>query len=199
MLNRLDSTVGQQLISSLTQSVTTTHPWSQLGVLLYFLTVTLFSFATLFYFSMQWLHLATFFVVQVLYFVAIDYTFLTFIISPLASHSRLWLMQFFHYQFVLQYFDICGSFSNNTESTYSHRTTRLSPNAQLSVLPLYFAAGLSPSWGNQLNLLSSKMYPKWPLILGFHLFGKINFLSESELCWRIQFWAQSPPVSSPTS
>ena len=53
MLNRLDSTVGQQLISSLTQSVTTTHPWSQLGVLLYFLTVTLFSFATLFYFSMQ--------------------------------------------------------------------------------------------------------------------------------------------------
>ena len=108
-------------------------------------------------------------------------------------------MHFFHYQFVLHYFDICGSFSNNTESTYSHRTTRLSPNAQLSVLPLYFAAGLSPSWGNQLNLLSSKMYPKWPLILGFHLFGKINFLSESELCWRIQFWAQSPPVSSPTS
>ena len=148
MLNRLDSTVGQQLISSLTQSVTTTHPWSQLGVLLYFLTVTLFSFATLFYFSMQWLHLATFFVVQVLYFVAIEHTFLTFIISPLASHSRLWLMQFFHYQFVLHYFDICGSFSNNTESTYSHRTTRLSPNAQLSVLPLYFAAGLSPSWGN---------------------------------------------------
>ena len=43
------------------------------------------------------------------------------------------------------------------------------------------------------------MYPKWPLILGFHLFGKINFLSESELCWRIQFWAQSPPASSPTS
>ena len=43
------------------------------------------------------------------------------------------------------------------------------------------------------------MYPKWPPILGFHLFGKINFLSESELCWRIQFWAQSPPVSSPTS
>ena len=75
MLNRLDSTVGQQLISSLTQSVTTTHPWSQLGVLLYFLTVTLFSFATLFYFSMQWLHLATFFVVQVLYFVAIEHTF----------------------------------------------------------------------------------------------------------------------------
>ena len=88
------------------------------------------------------------FFVQVLHFVAIEHTFLTFIISPLASHSRLWLMQFFHYQFVLHYFDICGSFSNNTESTYSHRTTRLSPNAQLSVLPLYFPAGLSPSWGN---------------------------------------------------
>ena len=74
--------------------------------------------------------------------------FLTIIISPLASHSGLWLMQFFHYQIVLHYFDICGSFSNNTESTYSHRTTRLSPNAQLSVLPLYFAAGPSPSWEN---------------------------------------------------
>ena len=67
-------------------------------------------------------HLNIFFV-HVIYFCAIEHIFLTFIISPVASHSRLWLMQVFHYQFVLHYFDICGSFSNNTESTYSHPPT----------------------------------------------------------------------------
>ena len=123
MLNRLDSTVGQQLISSLTQSVTTTHPWSQLGVLLYFLTVTLFHLPHFFLlFNAMIAHLNILFV-HVIYFCAIEHIFLTFIISPVASHSRLWLMQVFHYQFVLHYFDICGSFSNNTESTYSHPPT----------------------------------------------------------------------------